>query len=110
VERPQAITTVAGQRLELEFDQRSRAAGSPSAFAVLVTDERDRIIGRVPGANVVVGQAVRDAGGAAGGSGGFTFYIPRRGSGAGAASLSSPRFHVLRDRCSQLRRTGGDVR
>ena len=46
---------VAGQRLELELDQRAWAAGSAFAFAVLAADERDRLIGRVALANVVRG-------------------------------------------------------
>jgi ribosomal-protein-alanine N-acetyltransferase len=46
---------MAGQRLELELDQRAWAAGSAFAFAVLAMDERDRIVGRVALANVVRG-------------------------------------------------------
>ena len=53
--RDESFYTVAGQRLELELDQRAWAAGGAFAFAVLATDEADRIIGRVALANVVRG-------------------------------------------------------
>ena len=53
--RDESFYTMAGQRLELELDQRAWAAGSAFAFAVLAMDERDRIIGRVALANVVRG-------------------------------------------------------
>ena len=53
--RDESFYTVAGQRLELELDQRAWAAGSAFAFAVLAADQRDRIIGRVALANVVRG-------------------------------------------------------
>ncbi|MEA2319056.1 MAG: hypothetical protein QOD44_3245 [Solirubrobacteraceae bacterium] len=53
--RDESFFTMAGQRLELELDQRAWAAGSAFAFAVLATDERDRLIGRVALANVVRG-------------------------------------------------------
>jgi [ribosomal protein S5]-alanine N-acetyltransferase len=53
--RDESFYTVAGQRLELELDQRAWAAGTAFAFAVLAADEGDRIIGRVALANVVRG-------------------------------------------------------
>jgi ribosomal-protein-alanine N-acetyltransferase len=53
--RDQSFYTAAGQRLELELDQRAWAAGTAFAFAVLDMDDRDRIIGRVALANVVRG-------------------------------------------------------
>jgi [ribosomal protein S5]-alanine N-acetyltransferase len=53
--RDESFYTAAGQRLELELDQRAWAAGSAFAFAVLAMDEGDRIIGRVALANVVRG-------------------------------------------------------
>jgi ribosomal-protein-alanine N-acetyltransferase len=53
--RDQGFYTTAGQRLELELDQRAWAAGTAFAFAVLAMDEGDRIIGRVALANVVRG-------------------------------------------------------
>jgi [ribosomal protein S5]-alanine N-acetyltransferase len=53
--RDESFYTLAGQRLELELDQRAWAAGSAFAFAVLAADEGDRIIGRVALANVVRG-------------------------------------------------------
>ena len=53
--RDESFYTIAGQRLELELDQRAWAAGSAFAFAVLAADERDRLIGRVALANVVRG-------------------------------------------------------
>jgi ribosomal-protein-alanine N-acetyltransferase len=53
--RDESFYSLAGQRLELELDQRAWAAGSAFAFAVLAVDERDRLIGRVALANVVRG-------------------------------------------------------
>jgi ribosomal-protein-alanine N-acetyltransferase len=53
--RDDSFYTRAGQRLELELDQRAWAAGTAFAFAVLATDEDDRLIGRVALANVVRG-------------------------------------------------------
>jgi [ribosomal protein S5]-alanine N-acetyltransferase len=53
--RDESFYTVAGQRLELELDQRAWAAGTAYAFAVLAMDDGDRIIGRVALANVVRG-------------------------------------------------------
>jgi ribosomal-protein-alanine N-acetyltransferase len=53
--RDESFYTMAGQRLELELDQRAWTAGTAFAFAVLATDERDRLIGRVALANVVRG-------------------------------------------------------
>ena len=53
--RDESFYTAAGQRLELELDQRAWAAGTAFAFAVLAMDERDRLIGRVALANVVRG-------------------------------------------------------
>ncbi|MEY2536119.1 MAG: hypothetical protein QOF29_4029 [bacterium] len=53
--RDESFFSMAGQRLELELDQRAWAAGSAFAFAVLATDEGDRLIGRVALANVVRG-------------------------------------------------------
>jgi [ribosomal protein S5]-alanine N-acetyltransferase len=53
--RDESFYTTAGQRLELELDQRAWAAGTAFAFAVLATDESDRLIGRVALANVVRG-------------------------------------------------------
>ena len=53
--RDESFYTEAGQRLELDLDQRSWAAGNAYAFAVLDTDERDRLIGRVALSNVVRG-------------------------------------------------------
>ncbi|HEX2105542.1 MAG TPA: GNAT family protein [Solirubrobacteraceae bacterium] len=53
--RDESFYTTAGQRLELELDQRAWAAGTAFAFAVLAMDEGDRIIGRVALANVVRG-------------------------------------------------------
>ncbi|MEA2268454.1 MAG: hypothetical protein QOC64_1064, partial [Solirubrobacteraceae bacterium] len=53
--RDESFFSMAGQRLELELDQRAWAAGSAFAFAVLATDEDDRLIGRVALANVVRG-------------------------------------------------------
>ena len=53
--RDESFYTEAGQRLELDLDQRSWAAGSAYAFAVLDTEEADRLIGRVALSNVVRG-------------------------------------------------------
>jgi [ribosomal protein S5]-alanine N-acetyltransferase len=53
--RDESFYSVAGQRLELELDQRAWAAGSAFAFAVLAMEEGDRIVGRVALANVVRG-------------------------------------------------------
>jgi [ribosomal protein S5]-alanine N-acetyltransferase len=53
--RDESFYTEAGQRLELDLDQRSWAAGSAYAFAVLDTDRGDRLIGRVALSNVVRG-------------------------------------------------------
>jgi [ribosomal protein S5]-alanine N-acetyltransferase len=53
--RDESFYTAAGQRLELELDQRAWAAGSAFAFAIVAMDEGDRIIGRVALANVVRG-------------------------------------------------------
>jgi ribosomal-protein-alanine N-acetyltransferase len=53
--REESFYTEAGQRLELELDQRAWAAGTAFAFAVLAMDEDDRLIGRVALANVVRG-------------------------------------------------------
>ena len=54
--RDERFYTEAGQRLELELDQRAWAAGSAFAFAVLDGGgDRDRLVGRVALANVVRG-------------------------------------------------------
>ena len=53
--RDESFYTEAGQRLELDLDQRSWAAGSAYAFAILETDRGDRLIGRVALSNVVRG-------------------------------------------------------
>ena len=53
--RDESFYTEAGQRLELDLDQRSWAAGSAYAFAVLDTEHADRLIGRVALSNVVRG-------------------------------------------------------
>jgi [ribosomal protein S5]-alanine N-acetyltransferase len=53
--RDESFYTEAGQRLELDLDQRSWAAGSAYAFAVLDTEIDDRLIGRVALSNVVRG-------------------------------------------------------
>ena len=53
--RDESFYTDAGQRLELDLDQRAWAAGSAFAFAVLDTSAGDRLIGRVALANVVRG-------------------------------------------------------
>jgi [ribosomal protein S5]-alanine N-acetyltransferase len=53
--RDESFYTEAGQRLELDLDQRAWSAGSAYAFAVLDAAEHDRLIGRVALANVVRG-------------------------------------------------------
>ncbi len=53
--REDSFFTQAGQRLELELDQRAWSAGTAYSFAVLAMDEGDRLIGRVALANVVRG-------------------------------------------------------
>ena len=53
--RDDSFYTEAGQRLELDLDQRSWAAGSAYAFAILDTELDDRLIGRVALSNVVRG-------------------------------------------------------
>jgi ribosomal-protein-alanine N-acetyltransferase len=53
--RDESFYTEAGQRLELDLDQRSWAAGNAYAFAVLEVDSGDRLIGRVALANIVRG-------------------------------------------------------
>jgi len=53
--RDESFYTEAGQRLELDLDQRSWAAGNAYAFAVLDVEGRERIIGRVALSNVVRG-------------------------------------------------------
>ena len=53
--RDESFYTEAGQRLELDLDQRSWAAGNAYAFAVLDIEGRDRIIGRAALSNVVRG-------------------------------------------------------
>jgi len=53
--RDESFYTEAGQRLELDLDQRSWAAGNAYAFAVLDAEGRDRIIGRVALSNIVRG-------------------------------------------------------
>jgi [ribosomal protein S5]-alanine N-acetyltransferase len=53
--RDESFYTEAGQRLELDLDQRSWAAGNAYAFAVLEVDAGDRLIGRVALSNVVRG-------------------------------------------------------
>lgn len=53
--RDESFYTEAGQRLELDLDQRSWAAGNAYAFAVLEIDSGDRLIGRVALANIVRG-------------------------------------------------------
>jgi [ribosomal protein S5]-alanine N-acetyltransferase len=54
-ERDESFYTEAGQRLELDLDQRAWSAGNAYAFAVLDLDDRERLIGRVALANVVRG-------------------------------------------------------
>jgi [ribosomal protein S5]-alanine N-acetyltransferase len=53
--RDESFYTEAGQRLELDLDQRSWSAGTAYAFGVLDLGERDRLIGRVALSNVVRG-------------------------------------------------------
>jgi [ribosomal protein S5]-alanine N-acetyltransferase len=53
--RDESFYTEAGQRLELDLDQRSWSAGTAYAFAVLDTDADDRLIGRVALSNIVRG-------------------------------------------------------
>ncbi|MEA2253726.1 MAG: hypothetical protein QOI62_2806 [Solirubrobacteraceae bacterium] len=53
--RDESFYTEAGQRLELDLDQRAWSAGSAYAFAVLDLDDGERLIGRVALANVVRG-------------------------------------------------------
>jgi [ribosomal protein S5]-alanine N-acetyltransferase len=53
--RDETFYTEAGQRLELDLDQRAWSAGSAYAFAVLDMDAGDRLIGRVALSNVVRG-------------------------------------------------------
>jgi len=53
--RDESFYTEAGQRLELDLDQRAWSAGGAYAFAVLDVDEGDCLIGRVALANVVRG-------------------------------------------------------
>jgi len=53
--RDESFYTAAGQRLELDLDQRAWTAGSAFAFAVLDTSDDGRLIGRVALANVVRG-------------------------------------------------------
>jgi [ribosomal protein S5]-alanine N-acetyltransferase len=53
--RDESFYTEAGQRLELDLDQRSWSAGTAYAFAVLDVDMGDRLIGRVALSNVVRG-------------------------------------------------------
>jgi [ribosomal protein S5]-alanine N-acetyltransferase len=53
--RDDSFYTEAGQRLELDLDQRSWAAGSAYAFAILDLDASERLIGRVALSNVVRG-------------------------------------------------------
>jgi ribosomal-protein-alanine N-acetyltransferase len=53
--RDESFYTEAGQRLELDLDQRSWSAGTAYAFGVLDLDAGDRLIGRVALSNVVRG-------------------------------------------------------
>jgi [ribosomal protein S5]-alanine N-acetyltransferase len=75
--RDESFYTAAGQRLELELDQRAWAAGSAFAFAVLATDESDRIVGRVALANVVRGPWQNAT---------LGYWIDRQAAGRGHAS------------------------
>jgi [ribosomal protein S5]-alanine N-acetyltransferase len=75
--RDESFYTAAGQRLELELDQRAWAAGTAFAFAVLAIDEGDRIIGRVALANVVRGPWQNAT---------LGYWIDRRAAGRGHAS------------------------
>jgi [ribosomal protein S5]-alanine N-acetyltransferase len=53
--RDESFYSAAGQRLELDLDQRAWSAGSAYAFAILDLADDERIIGRVALANVVRG-------------------------------------------------------
>jgi [ribosomal protein S5]-alanine N-acetyltransferase len=53
--RDESFYTEAGQRLELDLDQRAWSAGTAYAFAVLDMEEGERMIGRVALANIVRG-------------------------------------------------------
>jgi ribosomal-protein-alanine N-acetyltransferase len=53
--REESFYTLGGQHIELDLDQRTWAAGSAYAFAILDMEAADRIIGRVALANVVRG-------------------------------------------------------
>jgi [ribosomal protein S5]-alanine N-acetyltransferase len=53
--RDESFYTEAGQRLELDLDQRSWASGTAFAFAVLDISAGDRLIGRVALSNVARG-------------------------------------------------------
>ena len=53
--RDESFYTEAGQRLELDLDQRSWSSGTAHAFAVVDMSDRDRLIGRVALSNVVRG-------------------------------------------------------
>jgi [ribosomal protein S5]-alanine N-acetyltransferase len=53
--RDESFYSAAGQRLELDLDQRAWSAGNAYAFAILGLDDDERIIGRVALANVVRG-------------------------------------------------------
>ena len=75
--RDESFYTAAGQRLELELDQRAWAAGTAFAFAVLAADERDRLIGRVALANVVRGPWQNAT---------LGYWIDQRAGGRGHAS------------------------
>jgi ribosomal-protein-alanine N-acetyltransferase len=75
--RDDSFFSAAGQRLELELDQRAWAAGSAFAFAVLATDEGDRLIGRVALANVVRGPWQNAT---------LGYWIDRRSGGRGHAT------------------------
>jgi [ribosomal protein S5]-alanine N-acetyltransferase len=53
--RDESFYTEAGQRLELDLDQRSWSAGTAYAFAVIDAETDDRLIGRVALSNIVRG-------------------------------------------------------
>jgi ribosomal-protein-alanine N-acetyltransferase len=53
--RDESFYTEAGQRLELDLDQRAWSSGTAYAFAVLDLDDGERLIGRVALANIVRG-------------------------------------------------------
>ena len=53
--RDESFYSEAGQRLELDLDQRSWSSGTAHAFAVLDMSDHDRLIGRVALSNVVRG-------------------------------------------------------